>query len=459
MSIPRLILALALSGWMAAQTPTRPAAILQGPWHGALALGVSQLRLVFDLETQGALHATLQSPDQGTARLPSSAATWDGTTLVLRFDHISGILSVVLDASGSHLQGTWQQGGQTLPLTLERGSGSIALIEPHPPFPYRQVNLLIANSKAKVQLAGTLTVPPGRGPFPAVVLIPGSGPADRDGTVFGHHPSLVLADALTRRGIAVLRFDKRGIGKSTGDFGTATIADFADDVEAALDHLKAQPEIDPRHLGLIGHSEGGMIAPLVATRRHDIAFVVLLAGPGEKGDALLLSQAKAMNVAAGVSPAGQEANARVQRAVFAIIRSVQTQAQLQARIEQEESAGRLPPVPWQRLVLGSLPWFRSFLDFDPQTYLRQLKCPVLALIGSRDLQVPASENLPLIRTALQQAGNHDFQVTELPNLNHLFQSATTGLPNEYAQIAETIAPAALQLIGDWITAHTRQAAG
>ena len=356
---------------------------------------------------------------------------------------------------GNRLQGTWLQSGQSFPLTLEPGPLRIVLREPLAPFPYRQVSVSVPNRAAKIALAGSLTLPPGAGPFPAVLLVPGSGPMDRDETVFGHHPFLVLADALTRRGLAVLRLDDRGVGRSTGNFSAATAFDLAQDAEAAFDYLKQRPEVDPRRVGLLGHSEGGMLAPVIASRRPDVAFIVLLAGPGEPGDALLLSQAKAMNVAAGVPPEAQAANARVQRVVFAIVRRVQTTAELQTRLQQEQAAGRLPKVPWQRLMLGSLPWFRSFLDFDPQIYLRRVSCPVLALIGARDTQVPAEENLPLIRAALQQAGNRDVQVTELPGLNHLFQTAVTGLPAEYASSPETIAPVALQVISDWVAAHTR----
>jgi len=287
------------------------------------------------------------------------------------------------------------------------------------------------------------------------VLITGSGLQDRDESLFGHKPFLVLADALTRRGIAVLRLDDRGMGGSKGEVHNATTFDFADDTRAALKFLRARPEIKKDAVGLVGHSEGGVIASLVAASNPDVAFVVLLASTGLSGAKIIESQVQHLMKAAGAPAADITTHVDQQRTIDAIVVGEKDDAKLQARLQ--ESLKHLPPSEQTRILHEAMiPWFRKFLALDPAESLRKISCPVLALGGTLDLQVIATENLPAIRAALEAGGNKAVTTTALPSLNHLFQTAKTGLPDEYAQIEETMSPTVLKAVGDFILAPRKK---
>lgn len=330
---------------------------------------------------------------------------------------------------------------------------------PVKPYPYREEEVAFDNAAGHAHLTGALTLPAGRGPHPAVVLITGSGLQDRDETIFGHKPFLVWADALTRRGIAVLRVDDRTKGGSTGEVKTATTADFAGDVEAAVAYLRTRRDIDARRVGLMGHSEGGVIAPMVAARDPRVAFVVMLAGSGEDGETLLLHQKRLVETAMGV-PAAVEDKAQVNmKTLEDAVKGVPDQATADARLSAAfrdmavaQGAPADTPAPAAIKTLA-LPWMRWFLAYDPRPTLARVRCPVLAVDGSKDLQVPAAENLAGIKAAL--TADRDVTVVELPGLNHLLQTADTGAPAEYATIPETVSPVALKRVGDWIVAHAR----
>ena len=269
----------------------------------------------------------------------------------------------------------------------------------------------------------------------------------------------MLADHLTRKGLAVLRFDKRGIGKSTGKYDQATTEDFASDAVAALAFLKARKEIDPRKIGLVGHSEGGIIAPVVATRSNGVAWLVLLASPGVKGEDLLLLQSEAIMKTAGVNDDDMARALAVNKQSYALVRQEKDPVALEAKLKdlvQSTSAGAVMPgnILQEQIHLLLSPWFRSFLDYDPVPALQKTLCPVLALNGERDLQVPPKENLSKIKKALEDGGNKDFRTAELPGLNHLLQHDPTGMPSQYGSIVETMAPEALNTISDWILKHT-----
>jgi pimeloyl-ACP methyl ester carboxylesterase len=299
-----------------------------------------------------------------------------------------------------------------------------------------------------VTLAATLTVPQGKGPFPAVVLITGSGPQDRDESLLGHKPFLVLSDYLTRHGIAVLRADDRGTAKSTGDFSTGTTADFATDTEAGIIYLRTRPEIDPHKIGLIGHSEGGVIAPMIAARNKDVAFIVMMAGTGVPGDAVLVAQGEAIQIAGGMSPDEAAKKAAKEKEILTLVETEKDEAVLEKEMK-EKMAGDIPENQMgAQIKQVTSPWFRYFLTYDPAIALRKVTCPVLAMNGSLDKQVLPDQNLPAIRKAL--ADNPRAEVDELPGLNHLFQTAKTGSPSEYAQIDETISPVALDKMASWI---------
>jgi pimeloyl-ACP methyl ester carboxylesterase len=334
---------------------------------------------------------------------------------------------------------------------------------PRPPFPYDEERVTVPNPAAPgVTLAATVTLPRGAGPHPAVVLLTGSGQQDRDESLFGHKPFAVLADFLTRRGFVVLRADDRGVGGSTGPVATATSADFATDAAALFAHLLGRKEVDPKRVGLIGHSEGGLIAPMVAAKDARVAFLVMLAGPGVPGDSLLVAQGSAIRRASGASPESDALQSALQRELFAAVRAEPDSARLARRIEAilRSWYPRIPAserggVDEGQFVAGptrtlTLPWMRFYITHDPRPTLAKVRCPVLALNGSKDLQVLDSQNLPEIQLWVRKSGNRDVTIRGMPGLNHLFQTATTGLMDEYGKIEETFAPAALEAIAAWL---------
>lgn len=433
---------------------------IAGHWGGTLNIQGVKLRLVFHVSRSGdSWTTTMDSPDQGAKGIPMG-----------KTEYADSVLTITAPALGMKFSGKWQgtdkiqgtfvQGGLTLPLKLTRVDGEVALSrpqEPKPPYPYRVEEVTFENTKAGVTLAGTLTLPEKGEHYPVVVLISGSGPQDRDSEIVGHKPFLVLADYLTRQGVGVLRFDDRGVGKSSGDFGMATTLDFADDVEAAVNFLKNDRKV--RNIGLIGHSEGGMIAPLVASRSKDVAFIVLLAGPGLRGDRILLEQQKEMGRVTGATVGELDYSAGVNQRCFDIVlaseSSQEAEPLLKAYMDSLNLAGKLPvnmrdergAELWRKQVLS--PWMYFFVKYDPCPVLKDVKCPVLALNGSNDLQV-LPENLGIIRKGLEAGKNRNVTVKELPGLNHLFQTCESGSPALYGTIEETFSSVALQEIGDWI---------
>ncbi len=312
-------------------------------------------------------------------------------------------------------------------------------------------------------LAGTLTLPEKDGNFPAVILISGSGPQNRDEELMGHKPFLVLADHLTKKGIAVLRFDDRGTAESTGDFKTATSLDFAGDVESALKYLQTRKEINKNQIGLIGHSEGGIIAPMVAAESNDISFIVLLAGTGIRGDQLLLLQQELIGKASGASDTDLQKAKVINKGAFDIILKSNNIESLETELtnyikqalidnpESEKPAG-MSDDDYVKLQVNQLtsPWMIYFIKYDPAPILEKVNCPVLAINGEKDLQVPAKVNLEAIENALEEGGNKNVTTKVLPNLNHLFQECETGSPGEYATIEQTFSPIALAEISNWI---------
>jgi pimeloyl-ACP methyl ester carboxylesterase len=341
--------------------------------------------------------------------------------------------------------------------------------EPKRPYPYGEQEVIIDNKNAGVKLSGTLTTPNTGGPFPAVLLISGSGPQDRDETIMGHKPFLVLADHLTRIGVAVLRVDDRGVGRSTGAFLECTSEDFAEDVLACIEFLKRRSTIDSARIGLIGHSEGGLIAPMVAARSADVAFVVLMAGPGLPGEEIFYLQGDLIAKAEGVGDAFTKRNRAAQQRLFAIVKEETDRGIIEKKARQEiaalmaampegqrKAAEASPSFVENQIVMLLLPWFRFYLTHDPRTELMKVYCPVLAINGDKDLQVPAPENLSAIAHALKTGGNKDFSIVSLPNLNHLFQTSLTGAISQYHKIEETISPVALSAISDWILKRTNK---
>lgn len=433
---------------------TTSAGDLAGTWEGPLAVSGQSIRIVFRIRPDGT--AVMDSPDQGARDIPVETPTVEGGVVRLTVPALGGRFEGRRSEHGSVLTGVLAQGGVTLPLVLTRTSATVAeLVRPQnpvPPFPYRAEEVTFDNAGAPgVRLAGTLTLPQGNGPFPAALLISGSGPQDRDETVFGHKPFAVWADALTRRGIAVLRYDDRGTAGSTGEFAAATSADFATDADAAFAYLAARPEIDGGRIGLIGHSEGGTIAPLVAQEGVPVAWVVMLAGPAVSGGALLIEQSRVTQVAMGIAPAVVDANVAIQARIMSAVAENAASADATTTAVDPILAEAGLTEAQRRGQIGQLrsAWTRWFIAHDPGPALAGLDVPLLALYGGKDVQVPADQNAPALSRL-----KPDAEVVVLPNLNHLMQPATTGLPNEYETIETTIDPEALATVVNWVAARS-----
>ncbi|PPL04417.1 alpha/beta hydrolase family protein [Parapedobacter indicus] len=462
MRILTLFLILVTGGQLQAQNPV-------GIWHGTLDLGKVNLRLIFHIDKKGdGFTATMDSPDQGAAGIPIGSVAFNGGILELEAPALGVRYKGKLEADTT-LSGTFYQSGMEIPLYLVKQGNTAAAAEetrpqePHPPFPYRVDEVTFANPEAGITLAGTLTRPQSGGPFATVVLVSGSGPQNRDEELFGHKPFLVIADYLTRQGYAVLRYDDRGVGASTGDFAAATTADFATDAAAAVTFLQTTANIDPSRIGILGHSEGGMIAPIVASVHPEIAFLILLAAPGIPLDSLLVMQNWMLGEASGVPAEQLEASAKLNKTLYALAAGPAETAVLEKEIRKLllpvyqsainrgaiTEAAAMEAITQQTASLTS-PWMRYFLGFNPGRYLARVTCPVLALNGDRDLQVSAKENLAGIETALRDSGNDDVTIETLPGLNHLFQESETGLPAEYGRISQTFSPIALEEILKWL---------
>ena len=329
---------------------------LVGTWAGPLDTGGGgSLRIVFHIAegADGSLDATMDSPDQGAYGIAAGPVTIDAPAVRIEVPVVSGHFEGTLLDEAGRIDGTWHQGGASLPLILEpsEDAGPNRPQEPEPPYPYEATDVSFESAATGVSLAGTLTLPPGNGPHPAVVLVSGSGPQDRDETVFGHRPFLVLADHLTRSGIAVLRYDDRGVAHSTGNIATATTQDFADDAEGAVRYLATLPAIDPEAIGIIGHSEGAIVAPIVANRSDEVAFVVLLAGTGVPGEELLIMQLIATNRAMGVSEPVMAQRSALQQELFGVLSSApdDSTAAAQSREILAEAGSRyktMDPTTW-----------------------------------------------------------------------------------------------------------------
>jgi pimeloyl-ACP methyl ester carboxylesterase len=440
---------------------------ITGQWNGILKVQGTQLRLVFNIsKTETGFSSTMDSPDQGAKGIPVTSTSFENQTLKLTVANLGVEYQGTLDKDNV-IAGNFKQRGMSFPLSLSKEMVEKEKLvrpqEPKKPYSYYEEEVNFENAKAGIQLAGTLTLPSKEGRFPAVVLITGSGPQNRDEELMGHKPFLVLSDFLTKNGIAVLRFDDRGIAASKGDFKTATSLDFASDVEAGVAFLKTRKEINKKKIGLIGHSEGGIIAPMVANSSKDVAFIVLLAGTGIPGDQLLLLQQELIGKASGLSDAGLKTAKTINKGAFEIVIKSTSTEQLKADLtnyitqvlkDNPESGMSQDLVKTQVDQIAS-PWMQYFIKYNPAIALEKVKCPVLALNGEKDLQVPPKENLEAIKGALAKGGNKKVTAIELPGLNHLFQECKTGLPAEYATIEQTFSPTALTEILKWIQLQTK----
>lgn len=443
-----------------------------GQWNGVLKVQGTQLRLVFNVtKTDNSISSTMDSPDQGANGIPTSTTSFENSILKITIANAKIEYEGTL-GNDNIIVGTFKQGGQSFPLNLSKDKIEKEKLarpqEPKKPYSYYSEDITFENKKAGISLSGTLTLPNKEGVFPVVILISGSGPQNRDEELLGHKPFLVLSDYLTKNGIAVLRYDDRGTALSKGDFKNATSADFAIDVESAIAYLKTRKEINKKKIGLIGHSEGGLIAPMVANKSKDISFIVLLAGPGLKGDEILLLQQKLIGKASGVKDEDLQKKGKTNKQLFDIVNKSNNLEQLNTDltkfIKQElknnpntEKPAEMSDEVFVKLQVNQIanPWMQYFIKYNPVLALQKVKCPVLALNGEKDLQVPSKENLGAVKKALEKSGNKKVTVKELPNLNHLFQECKTGSPEEYETIEQSFSPTALIEILNWINTQTK----
>lgn len=444
----------------APRKPNDARSSVEGLWQTAL--DAHGMRLRFQLhvshDTDGELVASLDSLDQSVSGLPAVNVSQKENSVHFEVPAVAGAYDGTLNAAKNSITGKWSQTGADAMLTFTRSDQPLELRRPQipaKPYPYREEDVTFPNKSANVMLAGTLTLPKGAGPFAAAILVAGSGPQDRDESIANHKPFLILADYLTRKGIAVLRYDKRGTPKSTGNADDSTTLDLASDTEAAITYLKTRKEIDPGKIGLIGHSEGAIIAPYLASRSKTIPWLVLLGAPATKGRDTLLKQSELIARAGNLTEPQIQASLDFDEAAYDLVLQEKSTdalaAKLVALVKASGMDSAIPPSALeQQLRMLTSPWFRFFLGYDPLPNLEKTVCPVLVLYGQKDLQVPAKVNMPLVQKAFADAGNKNTEIRQLAELNHLFQHSYSGSPAEYAAIEETFAPEALQAISNWL---------
>lgn len=444
---------------------------LEGIWQGKLKISSVELRIVFNVskDSAGNYKATLDSPDQGAYGIAVDEVIVKDDSVKFIVKIVQGYFDGILIEDSLMISGNWHQAGMNLELNLYKTDvveKPNRPQEPKEPFPYKSEEVKFINTEDGDTLAGTLTLPEGEKPFTAVILVTGSGPQDRNEELLSHKPFLVLSDYLTRNGFAVLRYDDRGIGESTGDFRSATTEDLAEDALAAVEFLKTRNEINK--IGIAGHSEGGLIAPMVAVESDDVDFIVMMAGPGIRGDSILILQTELIYRANNTSEEEIKKTVASSKKIYNIILNENDSAAADLKIRQvlEEAYNQLsddeknqtgPKDSYIDMSVRTMlsPWFRYFVKYDPYPTLIKVKCPVLAINGEKDLQVPPKENLSAIGQVLKEGGNKNYKVVEMPGLNHLFQNCETGSPLEYGKIEETFSEDAMKVISDWILEVTK----
>jgi pimeloyl-ACP methyl ester carboxylesterase len=437
-----------------------------GDWNGVLSLGGQQLSLIIHLEKVGTTYSgSMDSPDQKAFGIKADKVVFEKDTLDFIISKIG--LRFKGFCADTTISGEFTQGYFKAPLELSRRKVEKKVVvkpqEPQAPFPYLEEEVVFHHVNANFNLAGTLTLPKGDGVFPVILLISGSGPQDRNEEILGHKPFLIIADYLTKKGYAVFRYDDRGTAKSGGEFEGATSPDFASDAASALAYLKTRKDIDTSKIALAGHSEGAMLAAMIAANDSSINAIIMLAGPGIPGDQLLLMQQELIATVNQVNPDEIKENALINRSLFELINQSNDIESATITVEKKlkkiskalsksalEAYGGKTEFVSQNLRAYINPWMYYFLRYDPAVDLKNIKCNVLALNGSKDLQVPSKVNLAAIELNINNPGKIK-QVIEMPNLNHLFQNCLTGNITEYGEIQETISPEVLEKMNEFLT--------
>ena len=422
---------------------------IEGYWSGRLNLGLTELEMGFNIKAvENGYSATLDVPAQGANDMPVDETTFRDNRLQMTMSAMGASYSGEL--KGNIIEGEFSQRGMTFPLNLEKSEKETLQArpqDPKPPFNYRIEEVTFRNEKEGFELTGTLTIPEGDGPFPAMVLVSGSGQQNRDEELMNHRPFWVIADYCARHGIAVLRYDDRGMGGSTGEVENATSLDFSYDAEAAFDFLRKQKHIDASRVGILGHSEGGVINFMVAARRPEVAFLVSLAGPAVSGIEVLKEQQKAILRASGMTEEAVQFSSNANAQLFDVVERSSSREEADSLMRQlVKGWGYNEELTEQTVGQMVSPWMYYFLKYDPTEAIVKTHCPALLLNGSKDLQVLASQNLPAYEKIIADYGKTNLTLREMPDLNHLFQHCETGSPNEYFTIDETISPEVLEMI-------------
>ena len=443
---------------------------ISGHWNGTTKRGDKEITFVFNIKQENATYSTtMDVPTFRIAGIKPSATTFTNGKLIIDGSNVGMNYTGVFNTEAQQFEGIYKEGGIEMVLNLKKGTIKIEDSkrpqEPVKPYPYYEEEVIFKNNEANITLAGTLTLPNKNGKFPVVILISGSGPQDRDESFMGHKPFLVLSDYLTRQGIGVLRFDDRGVGESTGNFGKATTEDFSKDVLSAIAYLKTRNDVDIKNIGLMGHSEGGIIAPLAANNSKDVAFMVLLASTGISGTELSVMQSKTLREFPVKDEVAYEKNTRK---AIAIVISNKGESEIKKELTKHYNDFLRPiltslNVPEKnintfiesQLKTSLQPWSRYFLQYNPADEIEKLQIPVLSLNGSKDTQVNAKINQEAIRQALIKGQNKNYKIVELENLNHFFQECETGKMDEYRKIEQTFSPTALNEIKNWVIGHLK----
>lgn len=429
---------------------------ISGVWNGEVSVRGNQLSIQFNIEkTENGYSSSMDIPQQGLTGANATSTEFSEGSLTLKFD-MFGIRYEGKLKDQNEFIGNLIQSERPAELNLRRGE--IVLNrpqEPKEPFSYQSQEISFESKVDKINLKGTLTLPQTKGKYPLVIIISGSGPQNRDGDMFGHKPYYVLADHLSEKGIAVLRFDERGAGESEGNFETSSLMDFMDDVESAVEFLLRDKNLNISSLGLMGHSIGGLIAPKLASENKSIDFVIMLAGPGVHGDELMLSQKAATERLMGFNEMQVAQGQNLMKGVYNEVTKSEMEGQELKKSLHEYLIGlygALIPLDQRNDLVNQVttPEVSGLIRTKPYEYLSLLECPVLALNGSKDLQVTASANLSAIEASLENKGHKKNKILKLEGLNHLFQKCDTGSVNEYSIIEQTFSPDALEIISDWV---------
>ena len=449
------------------QTLTVLSQNITGIWNGTIEVDKdTKFNFIFNIEEDGKTYqTTVDIPTQRVNGIKALKTLVTADSLIIDLSNVGMKYSGKLNTNRTSINGKLVEGLNSFSLNLSRNSVLETPKynrpqEPLKPYSYIEENVNFVNKDANVTLAGTFTRPKNNKKNPVVILISGSGPQDRDETISQHKPFLVLADYLTKQGIAVLRYDDRGFGKSTGNHSKATTYDFALDVISAMDYLRTRDDVDVNKIGLIGHSEGGIIAPLVANKDKDVAFIISLAGTGISGTELSVIQSKTMRPFPVPDEAVYEKAIREAIEIAKQNKDVsEIKPELKAHYNETIAPilknlgvpdGKINEIITSLVAMRTTKWVRYFYDYNPANEYEKVNCPVLSLNGSLDTQVEAKINQDGLREALIKGKNKDYEIIEIEGLNHLFQNAKTGKMDEYSDIEETFSPKVLNLISDWI---------